>query len=687
MSQMAPNLDDLRFQKDLVDEARRQIIRYCPEWTDYNLSDPGITLIELFAYMSEMLIYRLNRVPEKNYMKFLEMMGLQLQPASSARAELSFYLSVPFPLTLGEDIQTVIPQGLEVTTRPSEEEKAIIFTVDDRMVLAPPNMVQLRRDVDFNKNYLTRLGIEPVHAFNQTRPQPGDTFYIGFDEAQDIRGYILRLTIDCDKSQAVGVRRDDPPWVWECSLGDNRWQELPVSLRKGEKDTTGGLNNPHGSLVLHLPLTIRPDQFHGKNAYWLRCRLERRRPEQGMYAESPRILNIEAHCLGGKTMATHAMVVHDEPMGTSRGEPGQIFKLQHNPVLALRAGEDVEIEERIGSEIVFRPWSRVTDFSESDRFDRHFMLDESSGEVSFGPAVRQPDGSIQQYGRIPEAGRKIQISQYRYGGGGAGNVPAEKIQDLRSAVPYVDRVVNFSRAEGGRDQENLDEVRMRAQRELRAQQRAVTAEDFESLARNSSRAVARVKCNGAGRSMQGQNPGVIELLVVPSAFDSVQVGDYSKLAIEPALQAEIRSYLDSYRLIATILNIREPAFLGVKVCAEIVASPFAQPEIVRARVTERLNQYLSPLKIGQAEPSDEFLGSHWEGWPFGQDLFISELYSLIQQVPGVKHVLEVNLSYRPILLGQSNNDKDGKGLEEMVELRPVKQRMLAVPADTLLMLP
>ena len=88
-----PNLDDLRFQEDLVDEARRRIVRYCPEWTDYNVSDPGITLIELFAWMTEMMVYRLNRVPEKSYVKFMELLGVQLQPASSARAELTFRLS------------------------------------------------------------------------------------------------------------------------------------------------------------------------------------------------------------------------------------------------------------------------------------------------------------------------------------------------------------------------------------------------------------------------------------------------------------------------------------------------------------------------------------------------------------------------------------------------------------------
>ena len=90
-----PILDDLRFQKDLVDEARRRIIRYCPDWTDYNISDPGITLIELFAWMTEMLTYRLNLVPEKNYIRFLDLLGLQLKPASCATTELTFRLSVP----------------------------------------------------------------------------------------------------------------------------------------------------------------------------------------------------------------------------------------------------------------------------------------------------------------------------------------------------------------------------------------------------------------------------------------------------------------------------------------------------------------------------------------------------------------------------------------------------------------
>jgi predicted phage baseplate assembly protein len=717
MSLPTPNLDDLRFQRDLVDEARRRIIRYCPEWTDYNLSDPGITLIELFAWMTEMMVYRLNRVPEKNYLKFLEMIGTRLQPASSARAEVTFYLSVPFPITPEDAMQGIatvvtIPQGLEVATRPTAEEREITYTVDERLLLAAPRLVQLRHgpgsaggegQADFHKNYLPRLGVELFYPFSRPRPQEGDTFYLGFDETQDIAGYILRLAFECEETQAVGVRREDPPLVWECSLGDGRWEELLPSTRRGEKDTTGGLNNPQGALTLYLPLTMRPDQVHGRNAYWLRCRLERRREEQGMYAESPRIKTVTAYILGGTTRATHAVIVRGEDLGFGSGEPGLILNLQHAPVLSLRPGETVEVEEKREGEMVFVPWHVVPDFADSTRYDRHFTLDEATGEISLGPAIRQPDGTVRQYGRVPEAGRRIRFSQYRHGGGVAGNVPAGKIQMLKSAVPYIDRVVNLKRAEGGRDQESLEEAKMRAARELRAQQRAVTAEDFENLARGTSREVARAKCQAPGKDGGGLPPGMVELLVVPSAFDAVRAGDLSKLALDLPLQERILAHLDRYRLLTTTLRVREACYLGVKAAVQIVASDYTPREVVRARVLDALRDLISPLAIGHAaERADArdgagheaLLGADWEGWPFGRDLYVSEIFSLIQQVPGVKHVLDVRLSYRPVTPSRERAPAVGTGPGEAAGgeegepagtmLTPVTQRMLQVPPDTLL---
>ena len=84
----SPKLDD-RTYRDIVDEALRLIPRYCPEWTNHNPSDPGITLLELTAWMTELILYRLNRVPEKNYLAFLDLIGVKLRSPQPAKTLLA----------------------------------------------------------------------------------------------------------------------------------------------------------------------------------------------------------------------------------------------------------------------------------------------------------------------------------------------------------------------------------------------------------------------------------------------------------------------------------------------------------------------------------------------------------------------------------------------------------------------
>ena len=680
-----PNLDDLRFQRDLVDEARRRIIRYCPEWTEYNLSDPGITLIELFAWMTEMIVYRLNQVPDKNYIRFLNLLGLQRQPASSARTDLTFWLSVSLPISPENDEPVIVPQGTEVASRPMGGEEQVIFTTDRELAITPPKLSQLRREEDFHRNYLPRMGIETFHAFS-AKPQDGDMFYLGFDEDHDISGHILQLVFDCDATQAVGVRREDPPWVWECSMGDGLWQEVEPSIRPGERDSTGGLNNPHGSLHLYLPLELEQDQVYGRSAYWVRCRVEQRRPEQGMYTESPRVRGVAAFAVGAAVPATHAVIVEDEFLGISNGEPNQSFQLEYAPILALQEGETVQVEERQYGEVVSVPWECVPDFSQSDRYDRHFAVDTASGEVGFGPAVRQPEGTVHQYGRVPEAGRAINFARYRHGGGVKGNLPVDSLRVLTSSLAYIARVTNLRRAAGGRDPETMEEVEARARRELRAQSRAVTREDYEHLAKGASREVARVKCNMPRGGRGHLVPGTVEVLVVPAVSDSLSAGDLSPLHVDPALAKTVERTLDENRLLTTILRIREPSYLGVKVRAEIVPAEYAQPEIIAARVEQALRAFLSPLRLDtDAEQQDELMGVEWAGWPFGRDLYVAEVFSLIQRLPGVKHVLDVRLSTRPVIPDREQVSAEEEGSERSEEsLQAVEGTMIRVPSNTLI---
>ncbi len=675
----SPNLDDLRFQRDLVDEARKRIIHYCPEWTEYNLSDPGITLIELFAWMTELLTYRLNRVPEKNYIKFLDLLGLQFQPACSSTTDLTFWLSTSLPIDEESQQTVTVPQGLQVRTASGSSAEEITFSTDYTKEVFPPQLTQLRKDGEYHRNYLPRLGIELFQPF-QEKPRQGDTFYIGFNLDKDISGHILRLNFTCEPTEAVGIRRQDPPLVWECSLGNGAWKEIHPSSFSGEKDTTGGLNNPSGALVLYLPISALPDTVYGQSGYWLRCRYEQRNETQGFYTASPRIVSLTAESIGVTISATHSQVVDNEHLGQSNGDPGQEFHLQNFPVLSLQEGETLEIEENRNDETVFVSWTCVQSFANSTLFDRHFKLDPANGTVSLGPAVRQPDGTIRQYGRIPENGRGVRFHRYRFGSGSQGNVPENSLQVLTASYAYLARVNNLHRASGGRDQETLEEIKMRAQRELQAQKRAVTVQDYELLVKNFSGSVARVKCLSPQDETSGLKPGTVELLVVPSVADSLMAGDLYNLGLPSNFVKDAKAYLNQYRLLTTSIQIREPKYVGVQAQVEIVVDDFNSPELVQARVINCLKRYLSPIAIPGGE-YDELLPADWEGWPFGRGLFLAEISSLIQRVPGVKYVVDVQLNTRPVDPEHERLHVDEIDPEEPLE--PLQGRVLWIAENGL----
>ena len=133
MSLPVPNLDDRRFQ-DLVDEAKRLIPTYCPEWTNHNVSDPGVALIEQFAWMTEMSVYRINQVPDAFYTHMLNLLGFERFPAAAAQADLTFWLSAPQPNPVHGPADTPVGTSGEIG-------QLRVFSTSEDLVIRQPELV------------------------------------------------------------------------------------------------------------------------------------------------------------------------------------------------------------------------------------------------------------------------------------------------------------------------------------------------------------------------------------------------------------------------------------------------------------------------------------------------------------------------------------------------------------------
>lgn len=636
MALPTPKLDDRTFQ-DLVREARSMIPRYCPEWTDHNLSDPGITLIELFSWMVDMLLYRLNKVPDKNYIKFMELIGVELAPAHPATADVTLRLSAPQPATM------TIPAGTEVATVRTETQEAIVFTTDSELKMEVPTMTHflLTRDNTIFVDFLDQLGTKPIEVFREV-PQKDNAFYIGY--AQPLAASVLAITIDCVPTKGTGVNPNDPPLAWE--YWDSEAQEwtpfsrASESLAWLERDGTGALNRT-GDVVLHLPRTFGATQAGLRQAYWIRVRVVSPKPGQPTYDASPQVLSVGTSCIGGKVAASHGIRLTNEQLGSSNGNSGQVFHLAKSPILELSNGETIEVQIE-GS--IYEPWTPVADFSRSRPTDKHFVCDTSTGEVRFGPGIRQPDGQVRQYGSILPKGKAIRMSAYHYGGGSLGNVGRNSLTVLKSSIPFVASVTNRRAAAGGVDPESLESAMMRAPQIFRAHDRAVSESDFEFLALEASPHLARARCiqpREVGHHDEAP-PGVVLTLIVPSVAATEGRIPPDQLEVPDDVKKTVHAYLDERRLLASRLIVSEPDYVWVSIEAKVRIKPKSDPARMKANIEAKLYQFLNPL----------FGGPEGNGWPFGRDLVVSEVYACIQSVGGVEYVEEARIFPVDISTGQ-----------------------------------
>jgi len=253
-----PKLDDRTFH-DIVEEAISMIPRYAPEWTNHNPSDPGITLIELAAWMTDLLIYRLNQVPDKNYVAFLNLLGIKLRPPRAARALTRF--------TLVDAAQKQrVPRGTQVSTPQATEEHTVTFETSRDVVVskAIPDRCFSYFDEAYSEN----------SRYIDPKPGAADGAFEVFAGAQRIERYLYLADprfANCGDAALLKLYLGTPErggrdlarlLEWEYWEG-TRWKELEAASIEVDR----------GEVAFMGPLRFETTSVNHIEGLWLRGRL------------------------------------------------------------------------------------------------------------------------------------------------------------------------------------------------------------------------------------------------------------------------------------------------------------------------------------------------------------------------------------------------------------------------------
>ena len=712
-----PNLDD-RTYKDLVDECILRIPRYCPEWSNHNPADPGITLVELFAWLTDQMLWRFNQVPFRQYIAFLELLGIRLASPQPAKTRVTFYLSRP------QSDQKGVPPiaaGTEVATERTDNQNAVIFSTERSLDIAVPHIRNFLIADHMSPGDSCHLGTvqdgfqgwkpeddngdrwsgRREQRIFQLTPSVNNGFYLVIGsqpletgQMKSLAGHVISLDIQGQLAGPTGINPKRPPRRWEAWDGEC-WQ--PVLLHE-EHDETFGFSfdemstaqrgSRQGNITLHMPSTWPEATFESNTGapytgFGLRCvytqpndpRLEGYTPElieQSGYRRSPTVTALSIGAVGGTVPAIQCTYVVDELLGESTGKPGQQFSLQSNAILSRSAGEYLEVI--LPGEEVPQQWTEVEDFADSATHDLHYILDSRTGNIQLGPLIREPaqlqesvqlrrslqtandtpgrtrhdsvlneDARLlQQYGQVPPKGATLRMKAYRTGGGSVGNVKPGALRILKSAVPYVGSITNHQAALGGTDAETMDQAIMRVPRLLRTRDRAVTPEDFETLTKQASTEVYRVKCS----QRKADTVGKVVVLIVPSrpqasSFSQTTGSSGSeRFSLSKKLRETVETFLVSRSLLGIAVQAQSPEYIRVKVKTQVsVEETYKLREQSREEITRTLQQhlyrFLNPVSGGW----------NGQGWTFGADLNASDVLGYLhkQQVPGVRAIGNVQL--------------------------------------------
>jgi predicted phage baseplate assembly protein len=610
-----PNLVLQQYQ-DILTALQLRIPGYTPEWTDWNESDPGTTLLELFAFLGESMGYRLNQVPAACYQKFVELIGMQALPALPSVVYLSFT-----PTPASPAVPILVPQGTAVSATGTDGQP-VWFETDTALGLTrfPLTAVQ------FYDGSPHGIGTGPFNPFGAS-PSPGNAVYLGFGPANPsitLAAFPAQIRLHVVVPAAAGgaVRSDQaaaqpapvPPVTvqWEyldSTQPSEHWTRLSLYADASVAFTRTGdvlIEGPPASVQAQPGIGAFTDSY-----YWIRCRLT-----GGVYPAAPVVTKIQENTVSATSLRT----VTGETLGQSSGLPGQQLTLANSPVapatiaLTVTTGEDTPVA-----------WTPVEDLFAASPTDTDYALDPGTGTVTFGDGV---------HGSIPPARSDITAS-YRYGGGARDNVAASAASALQAPVLGVSAVTNTNPAAGGSDAQTPEDLQAKAPAMLRSQQRAVTAADFAAVAMRLADVARVTVLPFASPDFSGISvPGAVTVVIVPVPANPGQVMPVPAQELKEAVARD----LDAMRPVTAEVYVDGPVYRQVQVTARIEIVPSASPDQVNQDVMAALNEFLSPLAVTRSD------GTSSTPRDFGEDFYPTSLYRAILDVLDVVAVPNLSVS-------------------------------------------
>ena len=693
-----PALDNRRYQ-DLLDEALARIPVHNPEWTNFNESDPGVTLIEVFAFLTESLLYRANQIPERNRRKFLSLLGIQLQPASSAQGLVTFSNDRgPFqPVVLNRDLEVRAGQipfrtGMDLDLLPIEGKayyKRRMENPPARLVAyynqlyssfvggpTRPSTMQLYETVTFSgqaaegldlgqqtvdgslwiallarkgepvddarraiEGRVLSLGVVPVVEATQHNLTP--TGRPGASGAALLR-YEVPMVPDGGVLPASAAERVATYRALDASAGADVLSQpgvVQIELPTADQLTLWENLDPLEAGVGDFPPALEDAREAERLITWLRIR-----PSAGA---RPKLLWVGINA----TPVTQRAHVSNEILPAGTGEPDQVVTLASRPVIPGMVRVTVTNLEGVSEEwkelddlLSAGPEVPVADLRQPPGSppppalpSNVFAVNPESGEVRFGDGMR---------GKRPPLGARLRAS-YDYGRGREGNVGARAITG-GPALPAGFSVTNPVRTWGGAEAETVRDGEKQISRYLQHRDRLVAAVDFKTIAsRTPGVDLGRIEVLPAfhpelSTNQPGDAAGAVTLMAIPKYEPFA-----SPVGADPFLDA-ICSYLDPRRLVTTEIFLRRPRYKPIWVSVGISVVPGVGIAGVREDVKNSLLRYLSPLPdpldagLLMGDPSSPS-GHVYPGWALGKKVVDRELLAVASRVQNVVMVNDLLL--------------------------------------------